>query len=425
MPSETTDRVYVWVWLPGASVPVVAGVLQASGATLDGSQVLVFRYARSYRERDDPISLYPPELPLGAGVVDPRSIASREPLAMPGCLRDAAPDAWGRRVINARLSREPGIEQRESTYLLTSGSDRIGALDFQESPEQYVPRGERATLDQLVHMAELVEAGEPIPADLAAAAGHGTSIGGARPKALLEDAGVPMIAKFSSSTDTRPVVQAEAVAMMLATHAGLNVPAVRVVRAAGKEVLLVERFDRPVAGQVRTRRQMISMLTVRGVREMSSWHQTYAGIAQEIRESKRWVDVADTLQEMFTRLVFNILVGNNDDHLRNHAAFWDGKHLALTPAYDLAPQPHSTGTSSQAIGITADGLRASQLWLCRKVAPDFNLDPRRADHIIDQVHSAIVDNYDDACDQARLTKEQRKMLWGREFCNAYAFQDTP
>ncbi len=155
---------------------------------------------------------------------------------------------------------------------------------------------------------------------------------------------------------------------------------------------------------------MISLLTVRGVREMSSWHQTYAGVAHEIRESTRWVDVANTLQDMFTRLVLNILVGNDDDHLRSHAAFWDGKHLALTPAYDLAPQPHSTGMSSQAIGIRADGLRASQLWLCRKVAPDFDLDLRRADHLIEQVRSAIADNYDDACDQARLTKEQRKTL---------------
>ncbi|MCL2467103.1 MAG: HipA domain-containing protein [Micrococcales bacterium] len=153
----------------------------------------------------------------------------------------------------------------------------------------------------------------------------------------------------------------------------------RVVAAGGRTVMLVDRFDRPAhptrAG-VRTRRQVVSMLTVLGMNKMGSHHATYAQIADTIRTGP-WTDVQATLTEVFTRLVLSILVGNNDDHLRNHAAFWDRSCLTLTPAYDLAPQPRSVTTSTQAIGITRDGQRASQLRLCRAVAPDSRRPPQR------------------------------------------------
>jgi len=105
---------------------------------------------------------------------------------MHGCLRDAATDACGRRIIDLRLARNLEAAMSELTYLAASASNRIGALDFQESATDYVGRGARASLDQLLRVAELVEAGVAVPEDLAAAAEHGTSIGGARPKALLE-----------------------------------------------------------------------------------------------------------------------------------------------------------------------------------------------------------------------------------------------
>lgn len=414
-------RVYVWVWLPGRTDPVVAGVLQASGDMLDGNQVLLFRYAASYRARSEAVSLFTPELPLTDQVLDPRQVRGRAPLHLAGALRDAAPDAWGRRIINTRLGAGD-VDLSEAAYLLGSGSNRIGALDFQESPTQYVARDQDATLEQLLSLAEHVESGEPLPESLAAAAQHGTSIGGARPKALLRDGGRDLVAKFSSTSDTRPVVQAEAVAMLLARHAGIAVPDVSVVESAGRNVLLVDRFDRVTVDGGQQRRQMISMLTVTGATEMGSRHTSYAQLADLIRIGP-WTDVKATLVELYARLVFSILVGNNDDHLRNHAAFWDGRHLTLTPAYDLAPQPRSTPTSTQAIGITRDGQRASQLRLARAVAPDFQLSARTADEIIDRVHAAILDNWDDACDQAGLTQAERATLRGREFLNEYAFWD--
>ncbi|MCL1899761.1 MAG: type II toxin-antitoxin system HipA family toxin [Promicromonosporaceae bacterium] len=416
-------RVYVWVWLPGATEPVVAGVLQEGGDQFDGQAVLAFRYASSYLARSEAISLFTPDLPLTERVLDPRLQPGRAPLPLASALRDAAPDAWGRRIINVRFG--VGDEELdEALYLLESGSDRIGALDFQLSPTTYVPRNDEVTLGELLDLTALIESGQPIPASLAAAAQHGTSIGGARPKALLDGVGIGWLAKFSSSADTRPVVQAEGVAMHLAGDAGIEVPEVSVIESAGRKVLLVRRFDRvETPSGALARRQMVSLLTVLGLHENSARYATYADIADAVRRGP-WSGVEATLEELFRRLVFNVLVGNNDDHLRNTAAFWNGERLRLTPAYDLAPQPRSTTTSTQAIGITRDGQRASQLRLCRLVAADFMVSASRAASIIDEVHAAIVDGWDEACDRALLSAGERQTLWGREFCNEYAFWDA-
>ncbi|WP_197680998.1 type II toxin-antitoxin system HipA family toxin [Nocardioides scoriae] len=390
---------------------------------LDSEPVLAFRYAASYLARRDAISLFQPELPLTDQVFDPRRPAGRgrDPLPLAGCLRDAAPDAWGRRVINLRRAGNPDADFGEMTYLLSSGSNRIGGLDFQASPTKYVTRDEDATLEQLLQLTDLVEAGLPVPPTLEAAAQHGTSIGGARPKALLTDGNRHLVAKFSSTTDTRPVVKAEAVAMLLAARAGLNVAPVEVRRVDGRDVLLVERFDRVATLPVPTRRLMLSMLTVLGYTAMSSRHASYAEIAQAVR-SGPWTDVTGTLLEVYKRLVLNVIVGNNDDHLRNHAAFWDGQHLTLTPAYDIAPQPRSSQTSTQAIGITRDGTRWSQLATCHQVAPDFLLTPAQAKDITEEIVELVHRDWIEVADQAQLTTPERDDLWHREILNPFIHQ---
>ncbi len=416
--------VYVWAWLPGATVPVVAGGLAPTGRELYGESVLAFRYARSYLERADSISLYAPELPLTDDTYDPAGQVGRDPVALASCLRDAAPDAWGRRVINLQTGREH--ESDEVTYLLRSGSNRTGAVDFQVLPHPYVARNDAATLDELLQLTDLVEAGHTIPAALAAAAQHGTSIGGARPKAMLTKGPRQLIAKFSTTTDSRPVVQAEAVAVHLARLAGLTVPGTELITVRGRHILLIDRFDRVPAGAAHgadsVRRPVVSLLTVLGLAEMNARHASYADLAAAIR-SGPWADPRADLTEMFSRLVFNICIGNNDDHLRNHAAFWDGAELRLTPAYDLAPQIRSTDPSSQAIAITRAGDRASQLRLARAVAAEFHLSAADADDIIDRVRGAIVTYWQEACDLARLTVAERAGLWGREFLNPYIDYD--
>lgn len=128
-------------------------------------------------------------------------------------MRDAAPDAWGRRVIlnkkfGVKGNELDNLELSELTFLLESGSDRIGALDFQLSPSEYVPRSPtNATLEELMESAQRVEKGIPLSPELDQALHHGSSIGGARPKALIEDGAIKHVAKFSSSSDVYSVVK--------------------------------------------------------------------------------------------------------------------------------------------------------------------------------------------------------------------------
>lgn len=433
----TPTTAFVWAWLPGALQPVVAGSVTVTRQRFGGDPVLAFVYARSYRDRDDAISIFTPELPLRPGSFDPTrpaeiaretspderwngwpSIADRSPVALAGCLRDAAPDAWGRRVINMRLAGNTDVDLTELTYLLESGSDRTGALDFQASATEYVSRGEQATLDQLVAAAELIERGMPIPQELAAAAGHGTSIGGARPKALLQQDGRQMVAKFSSTTDTRPVVKAEAVGMLMAARVGIDVAPVEIVTiSGGKEVLLVDRFDRPEEGG---RTAVVSALTVVGLREEESRYASYADIVRAMRHPG-WVDSGAQVRELFTRMVLNIAISNTDDHLRNHAAFWNGRELRLTPAYDVSPQPRNSQVASHAIRLASTGENASQFRVAKAAAADFLLTASEAQGIIDHVVDTITRSWNDVCDEARLTQAERDQLWGREFLNRYAF----
>lgn len=412
MTSEPTE-VFVWVWLPGAAEPVVAGVLDAEHG------IVTFTYARSYRERVDAIALYEPELPIGADPIAPLvgTVA--------GCIADAAPDAWGRRVIVARRLATGSHDPADPTllaFLLESGSNRVGALDFQDSPSEYVPRAiDHPPLEELAEAATRVEEGLPLTLELAAALLHGSSIGGARPKALVDDGDRRLIAKFSSTTDVYPVVKAEFAAMDLARRVGLDVPAVELTTALGKDVLLVERFDRPGDG---TRRAMVSALTILGLTEHEAiFGASYARLAHVVRQ--RFTNPDATLRELFARIAFNILVSNNDDHPRNHAAFWDGTMLTLTPAYDICPQPHSGGETRQLMAIGDDGYRMSRLAGCVERCRTYHLDLRDAREIIDHQVDVIVAEWDDVCDAARLTEAERTAMWKRQFLNDYALNDYP
>jgi serine/threonine-protein kinase HipA len=406
---------FVWAWLPGASEPVVAGRLETSG------EIVYFTYGRSYLDRPGSIPLYLPELPLRQGRIRPLA-----GLTVAGCIRDAGPDAWGQRVI---LQRHSGHLTEDSdtgdlsllTYLLESGSDRIGALDFQTSATAFEARTSEATLDQMVTAAERLEAGLPLPPVLGTALLHGTSVGGARPKVLLSDADRRLIAKLSSRADPYPVVKAEAVAMELARRVGLDVARTEVTEALGHDVLLVDRFDRPEGG--RHRRMVVSALTILNLDLMMARYATYYDLADAIRS--RFTEPKQTLRELFSRIIFNICVSNTDDHARNHAAFWDGKILTLTPAYDICPQPRSGGEATQAMAIRRDGYRYSQLAGCIAAATDtYLLSKAEAKDVIDHQVDTIRSEWDEAAEVARLTSVERDQLWGRQILNPYALEDA-
>lgn len=408
---EAAREAYVWVWLPQATSPVVAGLLEIIRG------IVTFTYGRSYLDRPEAVALYEPELPLQRGRIQPLA-----GLNMASCIRDAGPDAWGQRVILARRAGHLSdvsvtVELNPLTYLLESGSDRIGALDFQASPTDYRPRHESAPLSEMQQAALALEEGKELPEPLAAALLRGTSIGGARPKVLLDDGGRSLIAKLSSATDPYPVVKAEAVGLELGRRVGLTVPDSRVIESLGRDVLLVERFDRTdVPGE---RRMIVSALTILGLDEMMARYATYPLLADTIRA--RFTSPRATLRELFTRIVFNICIGNTDDHARNHAAFWDGRQLTLTPAYDLCPQVRSGETAAQAMAIGRDGGRDSQLRVCRAAAPEYLLDVADADAIIDSVVTTIRQQWADAADAAQLTRAQHTQLWGRQILSPFIF----
>lgn len=405
---------FVWMWLPGETEPVVAGRLDQDG------ERLLYTYGASYRRRKSAIPIYEPELPLQEGVIAPIN-----GLQMASCIRDGSPDAWGRRVIINRLTgKKPdaaGVpEISELTFLLQSGSDRIGALDFQASATEYVPRlAAQASLDELMEAAALIEKGVPLTPALDQALNHGTSIGGARPKALIDDGTKKFIAKFSAANDTYNVVKAEFIAMKLATACRLNAAPVSMTRAAHKDVLLIERFDRTHKQDGWTRRAMVSALTMLGLDEMMARYASYEDLAELIRH--RFTDPKDTLKELYGRICFNVLCGNTDDHARNHAAFWDGRMLTLTPAYDICPQGRTGNEATQAMLIKGEG-RASTLTTLLAAAPDYHLKEAEAAALIEHQITTIAERWQEVCDEADLSPVDRKLFAGRQFLNSYALE---
>lgn len=272
MPSQTSEA-YVWLWLPGSAEPAVAGMVQRSRTRYR------FTYAPSYLARHDAISLYQPELPLRPGWIEPLG-----GLTIAGTLRDAGPDAWGQRVIIQGLFGNPDAvdpgDVDQVTYFLSSASNRIGALDFQESAVTYVERGGSATLDELHGAARNLADGHDLTPEMATALVHGTSVGGARPKVTITDGDMAYIAKLSRSTDPYPVVKAEAVGLELARRVGIDAPASNIISSLGHDILLVERFDRPGAGR---RQMMVSGLTMLGLDEMNGRYATYPDLLDVLR----------------------------------------------------------------------------------------------------------------------------------------------
>ena len=419
MTSNTTYKeAFVWIWLPEETEPVVAGKLEADNGKL------LFNYGKSYLQRlndsKQAISIYEAELPLKAG-----ALPLLEGLSMPGCIRDCAPDAWGRRVIINKKLGFSGAETDttqldELTYLLESGSDRVGALDFQLSPTEYEPRlSASVALDELLRSSERVEQGLPLTTELDQALFHGSAIGGARPKALTEEENKKYVAKFPLSSDLYNVVKAEFIAMRLAEHAGLDVAPVKLGKASHKDVLLIERFDRKKNKNDWHRKSMVSALTLLGLDDMMARYASYEILAEIIRH--KFTAPSDTLKELFSRLVFNILCGNTDDHARNHAAFWDGKRLSLTPAYDICPQSRTGNEASQAMLISGDN-RMSTISSCIDAAHHFMLSKDEALDIVNTQKATIEKNWDLVCAEAELSEIDIKLLWGRQFLNPFSFE---
>jgi serine/threonine-protein kinase HipA len=420
MISEQPEKnCFVWIWLPGSSEPVVAGRLVRQ----DPQDRFFFIYGKSYLANAQAIAVNSFELPLGTAIIPPP-----EGMMLASGLRDASPDAWGRRVIINRLFGKAGLEAYnqdldEQTYMLESGSDRIGALDFQQSATQYVARSnDNASLAELLDAARLVEQGIPLTPELEQALRHGTSIGGARPKALIQANERKYVAKFSASNDTVSVVKSEFITMRLASLAGLKVAPVELRSVLNKDVLLIERFDRHKVANGWARKLMVSALTLQGLDEMMARYTSYEALTHIIRRDFR--NPKADLRELFGRLVFNILCGNTDDHARNHAAFFDGEAYALTPAYDICPQARTGNVASQGMLIMGQA-NQSQIALCLDAAHLFLLDrPTARDIVVEQLE-CVRRYWPAVCDEAEISIVDRNVLATRQMLNPFVFEQLP
>lgn len=412
--SHRFEELDVLIWLPGESDQVLAGHVLSDAASTS------FIYDRAYLSRPGAISIFR-DLEMNAHRLYPGESHTLAP-----SLRDALPDRWGRRAIAAGLGSPvggppPEVELDEITVMLRSGADRIGALDFRRSEQNTATDvAEAVSLEDFMTLADQIEEDRPIAPELRCLIKHCTSVGGARPKALYTDAnGKKFIAKFTAEDDSYPVVAAEFIAMRLAAQAGIDVAPVEIMKVGTREILLVERFDRTAHSSGGwTRRAMVSALTWTQENELSAHHISYPQLAGIMEGS--FEDALAAQEEMLTRLVFNILVGNSDDHARNHAAFWNGSRLKLTPAYDIAPQRRTSREANQAM-VLADGSRSAQIRNAATITSAFGVTGPQFAQIVERLVGTIVDHWSDVCDKACLSRREREAFAGRQFLNDFAF----
>ena len=345
------------------AMPAGRLTLVEQGSTLLQS---TFGYGRQYVQRRNCLALDPLTLALpgpGPEVIREPPQTSAGQLSEFGVFRDAAPDRWGRRVIENKLRRIGPLA--ESEYLAHAGSNRVGALDFRQDPRDAELPGQLAQLmdlDYLQEAAERIEAGEPVPARLEQIYDAGPSMGGARPKAVIETDGRQWLAKFALPTDPYSIPQVEYATLLLAREAGLNVPPTRLEHiGANRPVMLIERFDRVPQPNGYTRRHFISALTLLARHETESPYTSYAQIAEAIATNGAAKTIKQDQAELFGRMVFNILVHNNDDHLRNHGFIWSGaaNGWQLSPLYDVVPAPTIATERNLHLGVGKEGRLAT------------------------------------------------------------------
>lgn len=323
-------------------------------ADLDGIAHLVGRlWVRRARNRESATFEYAPQwlanparfalepaLALGGG---PQH--TQHGRALFGAFGDSAPDRWGRKLIQRDERHRANAEGRairslsEADYLLgVADVARQGAMRFKLTEDAPFLADGRAIppliqLGELLHAAMRVAADEDDDSDLRLVLAPGSSLGGARAKAsVIDQAGQLSIAKFPQADDPFPVMQWEAVALDLAHRAGIDVPTWRLERIADRTALLLHRFDR----QGDTRVPFLSAMSMIGAADNEE--HSYLEIVDAIRAYGAQPE-RDCAQ-LWRRIVFNIMIANTDDHLRNHGFLYAGKGgWCLSPAYDLNPTP--------------------------------------------------------------------------------------
>jgi len=333
-PYKPSDELYLWLVTQPAQ-PVLIGELHLVRTTRGVS----LRYAPDWLERGFPLS---EDLPLIG-----EELLPAEPGIAIGAVDDSRPDRWGERVIRF-LDKPPRLSLLE--YLYFAGDDRFGALGVSTSSEQYLPRqlgplptlGDTDTIHELIRK---VQDNEPVPEAQKRLISPGVTLGGARPKALLDIAGEQWVIKFSDGepADT-PLI--EHATMLLAQRANIRVAQTQAVRLTHGHAVAIKRFDRERGARLHC---LSACVALRAAAERFG----YPELAQLLR--RRGVVEQDQyerdMHELFRRMVFNILIDNTDDHEKNHALIaTDAQQYRLSPAYDVLPSGQALGFQQMRVG---------------------------------------------------------------------------
>ena len=329
---------FVYITLPGDTEFVAAGRFRLDAAR-DGTPTGHFVYGKTYLARGNAVPIDPIELKLSRETYETRLLKG-----IFGALRDASPDYWGRRVIEKHAGK---LQLDEIDYLLHSPDDRAGALSFGDGPEPPAARrkfNRTIDLEKLQDLADRVIADNELPQDPDAEHAQalmlvGTSMGGARPKVVVEDDDALWIAKFNRPDDKWNHAKVERAMLELARASGIRAAETRLTTIGDRDALLIKRFDRENTDKGYRRARMLSALTLLRAEDThtdrAKW--SYVLLAEELRRiSARPKE--DGL-ELFKRMCFNALISNSDDHPRNHAVIAMESDWRLSPAYDLVPSP--------------------------------------------------------------------------------------
>lgn len=383
MTNATSDNsLYVGLHLPterpGAPVPAALLKLERSNLQESGH----FAYGLGYLERPDAMALNPLHLPLQREPFRLKPRLLREGGALPLTIKDALPDAWGLRVLAHELG---GRLPSEREQLLLTNEDRVGAMVFSENREMPPsPELPHDDLAQLADAARRLQYDMDIPAPLKRLLLRGGSLGGARPKASFTHDNALWLAKFPAAGDPVDVQTLEAVAFALAARCGIEVPqCLTLPIGRGETAFLSRRFDRH-GDNARGRRHFLSASALLDIPYESS-AGSYVDFARVLRRlSQR--PKAD-LEQLYRRLLFNLLIDNSDDHLKNHGMLAvNGDRYVLSPAFDLVPQLTNLGYQM----LSIDGsTQESSLELAIQSAAHFDLSADRAKAIVKEMAGVV------------------------------------
>lgn len=337
MISKQSSECFVYITLPRQTKSVTAGKFLMTQDRL-GNSIGRFVYWNKYLSRTDAVEIDPLELKLAKRTYETARLGG-----VFSAIRDAGPDYWGRRVIEKHAGK---TQLGELDYLLESPDDRAGALGFglgKDPPAPIRKFNKTIELEKLQQLAEALIRDEISDDDLSIQIRDlillGTSMGGARPKAVVEDDIGLWVAKFSRPDDRWNNPRVEYAMLELARQCGINVARSRLETVAGKDVLLVQRFDRERTSRGYVRARMISGLTLLRAEESAQKRDrwSYVLMAEELRRVV--AEPRKDAEELFRRMCFNALISNLDDHPRNHALIAMDMAWRLSPAYDLTPSP--------------------------------------------------------------------------------------